>query len=59
MRCTPRGKKITANGIKYSVGFGINWLSPLGALRLSYALPLHSKPEDKLQRLQFNIGNGF
>ena len=52
-------QKITADGIRYSVGFGINWLSPLGALRLSYAVPLHSKPDDKLQRLQFNIGNGF
>lgn len=52
-------QKMTADGIKYAVGFGINWLSPLGALRLSYAVPLHSKPEDKLQRLQFNIGNGF
>ena len=50
---------LVGSGIKYSVGFGINWLSPLGALRLSYALPLRAKPEDKLQRLQFNIGNGF
>ena len=52
-------QKITAGGIRYSVGFGINWLSPLGALRLSYGVPLHSKPDDKLQRLQFNIGNSF
>ena len=53
------GRKITADGIRYAVGFGVNWLSPLGALRLSYALPLHTRPDDKLQRLQFNIGNGF
>ncbi len=53
------GTVLVGSGIKYSVGFGINWLSPLGALRLSYAIPLRSKPEDKLQRLQFNIGNGF
>ena len=51
--------RLVGSGIKYSVGFGINWLSPLGALRLSYAIPLRAKPEDKLQRLQFNIGNGF
>lgn len=50
---------ITASGIRYSVGFGINWLSPLGALRISYAIPLHTFPDDKLQRIQFNIGNGF
>ena len=53
------GNKIDAAGLRYSVGFGINWLSPLGALRLSYAIPLKSKPDDRLQRLQFNIGNGF
>ena len=58
-------QKITADGyvptdgIRYSVGFGVNWLSPLGALRVSYGVPLHSKPGDNLQRLQFNIGNGF
>jgi outer membrane protein insertion porin family len=48
--------RAVGSGVKYSVGFGINWLSPLGSLKLSYALPLHSKPDDKLQRLQFNIG---
>ena len=57
---TPQTSSVlVGSGIKYAVGFGINWLSPLGALRLSYAIPLRSKPEDKLQRLQFNIGNGF
>ena len=50
---------INGSGIKYSVGFGINWLSPLGALKLSYAFPLRTKPTDRLQRLQFTIGSGF
>jgi outer membrane protein insertion porin family len=48
--------RTVGSGIKYSVGFGINWLSPLGALKLSFAVPLHTRPDDKLQRLQFNIG---
>ena len=52
-------QKITAYGIRYSAGFGLNWLSPLGALRVSYAVPLHAQVGDKLQRLQFNIGNAF
>jgi outer membrane protein insertion porin family len=51
--------KVVGSGIKYSIGFGINWLSPLGALRLSYAVPLRTTPQDRLQRIQFNIGNGF
>ena len=53
------GQTVASTGIKYSVGFGLNWLSPLGALRLSYAFPLKTKPGDKLQRLQFAIGNAF
>jgi len=51
--------RVLGSGIKYSVGFGINWLSPLGALKLSYGIPLHTRPDDKLQRIQFTIGNGF
>ena len=51
--------RLVGSGIKYSIGFGINWLSPLGALKLSYGIPLKVKPEDKVKRLQFNIGNNF
>ena len=51
--------RINASGLRYSTGFGINWLSPLGALRLSYAFPFKTKPDDRLQRLQFTIGNQF
>jgi len=51
--------RLVGSGFKYSIGFGINWLSPLGALKLSYGIPLRVQPEDKVQRLQFNIGNSF
>ncbi len=36
---------VVGSGIKYSVGFGLNWLSPLGALRVSYAVPLRTPPD--------------
>ncbi len=52
-------QRIKADGLRYSAGFGINWLSPIGALRLSYAIPFKTKPDDRLQRLQFTIGNQF
>jgi len=45
--------------LRYSVGIGIAWLSPLGPLRLSYAYPLNSEPWDRTQRFQFQIGSGF
>ncbi len=45
--------------IRYSAGVGIQWISPLGPLRLSYAYPLNSQPWDRIQRFQFQIGAGF
>jgi len=45
--------------LRYSIGLGIAWISPLGPLKLSYAYPLNEKPTDRLQRFQFQIGTGF
>ena len=45
--------------LRYSVGLGIAWVSPLGPLKLSYAYPINRKPEDRVQRFQFQIGTGF
>ncbi|MDM0016023.1 outer membrane protein assembly factor BamA [Variovorax saccharolyticus] len=55
------------NGIRASAGLGIGWISPLGPLRLAYALPLKYQKldeangiaADRLQRLQFQIGSSF
>jgi len=46
-------------GLRYSAGVGLNWLSPLGALKLSLGIPIHARPGDNIQRLQFTIGNAF
>lgn len=45
--------------LRYSFGLGIAWISPLGPLRLSYAIPFNDKPGDRLQAFQFSIGAGF
>lgn len=45
--------------LRYSVGFGVAWISPLGPLKFSLAFPLNKKDEDKTQRFQFQIGTGF
>ncbi len=52
-------ERIDLGNLRYSVGLGVAWISPLGPLRLSYAYPLNRKPEDRLQRFQFQIGTGF
>ncbi len=45
--------------MRYSTGLGLNWLSPLGPMKFSYAFPINRKPEDRVQRVQFQIGTGF
>ena len=51
--------------LKKSVGFGIEWLAPLGLLRLSYAVPLNEDEAtdrffgDHVEEFQFSIGNAF
>ncbi len=52
-------QKVSLSDLRYSVGLGIAWISPLGPLKLSYAYPIHSQPGDRLQRFQFQIGTGF
>ncbi len=53
------GERLGLVDMRYSVGIGLNWLSPLGALRLSFGQPLNEKPGDNIQKLQFTIGSGF
>ena len=46
-------------GMRYSAGAALTWVSPVGPIKLSYAVPLNKQPEDKLQRFQFNLGSMF
>jgi outer membrane protein insertion porin family len=43
----------------FSAGVAIAWKSPIGALKFSYAIPFGRKPDDKLQRFQFQVGTLF
>jgi outer membrane protein insertion porin family len=47
------------NDLRASTGIGVSWISPLGPLRLALAYPLRKRPEDKIERLQFQIGTSF
>jgi len=53
------------DGLKHSVGIGVEWLSPMGLLRFSYALPLNPDDEtdrfygDRTEEFQFTVGNAF
>ena len=48
-----------AGELRYSVGVGGTWLSPLGPLTISFGLPLNDKPGDETQPLQFTFGTTF
>jgi outer membrane protein insertion porin family len=50
---------IRLSDLRASAGFGLNWISPLGPLKLSIGYPINRQPEDRLQRFQFQIGTGF
>ncbi len=45
--------------LRYSSGVALLWLSPIGALRFSYAFALNDKPGDDLQAFQFTLGSAF
>jgi outer membrane protein insertion porin family len=48
------------NGLlRYSVGFGLRWFSPLGPLRFEWGIPIRRRPQDQPIRFEFTIGQSF
>ena len=47
------------NGIRSSVGVGIDWLTPVGPLTFSFAQPITKESTDIEQTFRFNIGTSF
>lgn len=51
--------------LKRSYGFGVQWMSPMGLLQFSYAIPLNADKEtdrffaDQTENFQFTIRNAF
>lgn len=50
---------IDAGSLRYSVGVGASWLSPLGALAVSFAIPGNEGPNDETEEFQFTFGSAF
>ncbi|WP_283196366.1 outer membrane protein assembly factor BamA [Rhizobium sp. AN80A] len=63
------GNKVNVSGSEFvngedaslraSVGVGIVWNSPFGALRVDYAIPVLKEDYDKVQNFKFGINNQF
>lgn len=47
------------NELRYSVGAGVTWYTPIGPISISYANPLNDKKDDQTEKIQFQIGSVF
>ncbi len=47
------------SGVRASGGLGVSWRSPLGPLRLDYAVPYAKEDFDKEEHFRFNFGTRF
>ncbi|SJZ47450.1 Beta-barrel assembly machine subunit BamA [Enhydrobacter aerosaccus] len=45
--------------MRVGTGFGIQWLSPFGPIRIDYTVPLVYQPYDRLQNIRFSFGTRF
>ena len=52
-------EQLHLGSLRASGGIGLSWISPVGPLKLSYGSPIRKRPEDRIQRLQFQIGTAF
>jgi outer membrane protein insertion porin family len=51
--------RVEFDEIRYSVGIGATWLSPMGAMTLSYGVPLNDQKYDDVENFQFSFGSIF
>ncbi len=56
---TEGGKGIDTGEFRYSAGVGLAWLSPVGAITMSYAQPLKKDSQDEPEEFQFTFGTSF
>ena len=55
----PNGLSKRNEGMRYSAGFSVSWVSPMGPLKVSLAKPLNKKEGDRMQPFQFSFGQQF
>lgn len=53
------GARGTDSALRASVGAGVTWASPFGALRFDYAVPVAKEDYDEVQRFRFSMANQF
>ena len=53
------GERYDFSQMRYSTGIAFNWYSPVGPMKISFGHALNAKPDDRLQSIQFTLGNVF
>ena len=53
------GEKYDLGEMRFAVGVGLLWISPLGPLKISVARPFKEQPGDRKQPFQFTFGGTF
>jgi len=51
--------KTSFNITRSSYGVSFDWITPIGPLDFTYALPIHEKEGDDLRKFEFSIGTSF
>jgi outer membrane protein insertion porin family len=52
-------ERIRGVDLRASAGLAVSWDSPVGPLRFSFGTPIRSRPDDKVERFQFQLGKIF
>ena len=55
----PGGESFSSQPMRYSTGFALNWISPVGPLKFSLAHALNPQPYDVTAPFQFTLGQVF
>lgn len=45
--------------LRFSAGFGLSWLTPIGPLSIALSVPLNEKEDDETEVFQFALGQTF
>jgi outer membrane protein insertion porin family len=53
------GDKFDTADFRFSTGLGVFWVSPIGPLKIMFALPLRKQAGDSTQTVQFSVGGQF
>ncbi len=52
-------ERVEFGSLRAAAGIGLSWISPVGPLKLSWGVPVRYRPQDRIQRFQFQIGTAF